>query len=88
MAMVFNKNACTYKHIYKLIVPVDKAFVFNFNVTNANKEQRTYKFYSSNYSLMTVSEETAIMFPGLNKNVDLTFTFWQKQKGLNLHSNS
>jgi hypothetical protein len=37
---------------------------------------------------MTIKEETAIMFPGLTKNIELTFTYWEKQKGLNLHSNS
>ena len=37
MAMVFNKNTCTYKHIYKLVVPNDKPFIFNFNLTNLNK---------------------------------------------------
>lgn len=86
--MVLNKNPISYKHIYRLVCPVDKEYKFNFDITCSSKEQTIYKLYSSNQSLMTVAEDTIVMFAGLTKTVALMFRCWQKQGEPSFQSHS
>jgi len=53
--MLVNKNISNYKHVYKLVVPTDQLYIYKFELVHTGKEQATYKLYSSNHSLMTIS---------------------------------
>lgn len=72
------KNAITYKHIYKLICH-ESVLTFSHELVCNYKDQTTYKLYSSNNSLMTIPEDTIVLFPNQVKSAKLEFRYWEKE---------
>lgn len=55
LAIILKKSNVNMKQPLRLICPVNKVLLYDFDLYCNYKEQTIYKLYSSNYSLMTIS---------------------------------
>lgn len=84
---MLRKIPCAVRQVYRLLCPGEhKALAHSFELHCSNKEQTTYKLYSSNSSLLQIVEDTVVMFTGQSKSIGLQFRYWENENSIKYKS--